>query len=493
MQKIFRTIILAVVLCTTIYSQLDSVIFVKWGAFNDTPFCFCDDQNGDGYNDIMIKDFDNGIGKVRIYPGGPLIDTIPFWEVKRDFSAVAIDINGDGHRDIVTFPYDGAGKLAVYYGGPLLDTIPDYYIQFPVPSTATGIIIDPAGTKIDMNGDGIEELVFWYGQYPNDTLYLYETGSKFTGEPRAKIAGEYFRHKIWRVQFGDLNGDGCSDLWIEFHDPVWPNPNTRFDVIYGEPEWDLSARFSYQADITGYIGDGLSFSSSIISDFNGDGKDDWLHSNKGQYPYFYGRMVSSGGYPPTQYPTAYRGLNTQDRGPLGGFKMDVGDVNGDGLQDLMLSVGYDEQWLWLGGRPALDDVANKKYFGAKGRGHVGDITGDGVDDLALVFNSAPGSTGYRYAVIIAGDRNLVSVKDGEKPQNPNTLRLFAYPNPFNPSTKISYTVPSPGEVTLSIYNVSGELVEQRILGERSAGSYEEELNLGKTGASSGVYFAEITF
>ncbi|MBW7872447.1 MAG: T9SS type A sorting domain-containing protein [Ignavibacteria bacterium] len=454
----------------------------------------CDDQNGDGYNDILIADVDNGISNIKIFPGGPLMDTIPFWQVKIDFTAVTIDINGDGYRDIVTFPSVGASHLAVYYGGPLLDTIPDYLIQFPIPSSATGMIVNSAGSRIDMNGDGIEELAFWYGQWPNDTLYFYETGSKFTGVPKQRYAGELFNQKMDSpLMFGDINGDGCSDLWIELYDPTLPNTNTRYNVIYGDPEFNLAERFSYQHDGTGYIMDGLTIASRIISDFNGDGKDDWLHPNDGQYLYFYGKMVNSGGYPPTEFPTAYRGLNTQDRGPLLGFKMDVGDVNGDGIQDLMLSIGYSEQWLWLGGIPKWGNTANKKFNGATGRGFVGDVTGDGVDDLALVYDYDGNSYGYGYAVIVAGDRNLVSVGDGEEPQIPNTLRLVTYPNPFNPSTKISYTVPSTGGVTISIYNVSGELIEQRDLGERFAGSYEEEINLGKTGASSGVYFAEITF
>jgi hypothetical protein len=204
MKNYIKSIIITVVLCTTVYSQLDSIVFVKWGWHTNTPFRVCDDQNGDGYNDILIADVDNGISNIKIFPGGPLMDTIPFWQVAIDFTAVTIDINGDGHRDIVTFPYVGASHLAVYYGGLLLDTIPDYLIQFPVPSTATGMIINSAGSRIDMNGDGIEELAFWYGQWPNDTLYFYETGSKFTGVPKQRYAGELFNLKMGT----DLN---CSE------------------------------------------------------------------------------------------------------------------------------------------------------------------------------------------------------------------------------------------------------------------------------------------
>jgi len=488
-----KSIIITVVLCTTVYSQLDSVVFVKWGWHTNSPFRVIDDQNGDGYNDILILDVDNGISSIKIYPGGPSIDTIPFWQVKIDFTGVTYDINGDGHLDIVTFPYVGASHLAVYYGGPLLDTIPDYLIQFPVPSTATGMIVNSAGSRIDMNGDGIEELAFWYGQWPNDTLYFYETGSKFTGVPKQKYAGEQFNLKMGIfLEFGDLNGDGCSDFWIFLNDPVGSYDKTRLNVIYGDPDFSFENRFSYQQDMTGYIGDGLTAVSHIISDFNGDGKDDWLHPNNGQYIYFYGKMINSGGYPPTEFPTAYRGLNTQNRGPITGLNVNVGDVNGDGIKDLMIGIGYSEQWLWLGGRPTIDNIANKKFVGATGRGFVGDVTGDGVDDLALVFDYEGHAYGYGYAVIVAGDRNLVSVREGEDVQIPNTIKVEAYPNPFNPTTRISYTIPSTGSVTLSVYTISGELIDQRDLGERLPGSYQEEITLGAKGAASGVYFAEIT-
>jgi hypothetical protein len=142
---------------------------------------------------------------------------------------------------------------------------------------------------------------------------------------------------------------------------------------------------------------------------------------------FTGNMVNSGGYPPTEFPTAYRGLNTQDRGPLSSLKMEVGDVNGDGTKDLMRSIGYSEQWLWLGGLPKWGNTANKKYNGATGRGFVGDVTGDGVDDLALVYDYEGYSSGYGYAVIVAGDRNLVSVQEENPASVPSSLKVEAYP------------------------------------------------------------------
>lgn len=38
------------------------------------------------------------------------------------------------------------------------------------------------------------------------------------------------------------------------------------------------------------------------------------------------------------------------------------------------------------------------------------------------------------------------------------LEVFAYPNPFNPSTTISYTLKEPSKITLQIYNRLGQFV-----------------------------------
>ena len=86
-----------------------------------------------------------------------------------------------------------------------------------------------------------------------------------------------------------------------------------------------------------------------------------------------------------------------------------------------------------------------------------------------------------------------TVATTENEENLFQYKLYNnYPNPFNPTTKIKYTLTTTGEVTLSIISVSGELLEKRELGEISPGSYEEEINLRSKNAASGVYFAEIT-
>jgi hypothetical protein len=74
------------------------------------------------------------------------------------------------------------------------------------------------------------------------------------------------------------------------------------------------------------------------------------------------------------------------------------------------------------------------------------------------------------------------------------LSVSNYPNPFNPRTTVSYTVPSRGPVTISIYDANGARVATLFKGERAAGAYSVQWD-GRTDnaavAASGVYFARI--
>ena len=67
-----------------------------------------------------------------------------------------------------------------------------------------------------------------------------------------------------------------------------------------------------------------------------------------------------------------------------------------------------------------------------------------------------------------------------------------YPNPFNPSTKIFYTMPKAGHLTLKVYNVRGELVKTLIDGqiEQSGHVMWDGTNDQGSNVSSGVYFYE---
>jgi len=62
----------------------------------------------------------------------------------------------------------------------------------------------------------------------------------------------------------------------------------------------------------------------------------------------------------------------------------------------------------------------------------------------------------------------------------------AYPNPFNPSTTISFTVPEAGDVTLRIFDLSGREITTLVNGQVEAG--EHTLEWTAEGLPSGTYF-----
>lgn len=62
----------------------------------------------------------------------------------------------------------------------------------------------------------------------------------------------------------------------------------------------------------------------------------------------------------------------------------------------------------------------------------------------------------------------------------------AFPNPFNPATTISYSIPEPENVKIVVYNASGQ--EMTVIFEGHTGAGKHEVVFNAAGLSSGVYF-----
>ncbi len=77
----------------------------------------------------------------------------------------------------------------------------------------------------------------------------------------------------------------------------------------------------------------------------------------------------------------------------------------------------------------------------------------------------------------------------EKPSLPKEFGLKSYPNPFNASTNIAFSLEQPGNVRLEIYNTLGQLTD--ILADRhfEPGNYTVKFNA--EAYSSGIYFARL--
>ncbi len=83
---------------------------------------------------------------------------------------------------------------------------------------------------------------------------------------------------------------------------------------------------------------------------------------------------------------------------------------------------------------------------------------------------------------------------GVRPGAPGVPAVFAlyqnYPNPFNPSTKINYSLPRASNVTLTVYNILGQKVATLVDGRQEAGSFTVTWDARQYG--SGMYFYQLT-
>jgi hypothetical protein len=72
-----------------------------------------------------------------------------------------------------------------------------------------------------------------------------------------------------------------------------------------------------------------------------------------------------------------------------------------------------------------------------------------------------------------------------------SINLDNFPNPFNPMTTISFSLPKPGNVTLKVFDIRGHLVKSLVDGHLDATTHEVQWNgtdnQGRQ-AASGVYY-----
>jgi hypothetical protein len=83
---------------------------------------------------------------------------------------------------------------------------------------------------------------------------------------------------------------------------------------------------------------------------------------------------------------------------------------------------------------------------------------------------------------------LSDVEENEVLEDFHVLRN--YPNPFNPSTTIEFSVPVQSNVNITLHNVLGEELDILFTDEISSGIHQIELNASNL--ASGVYFVAMT-
>ncbi|RKY57066.1 MAG: hypothetical protein DRP89_00155 [Candidatus Neomarinimicrobiota bacterium] len=127
-----------------------------------------------------------------------------------------------------------------------------------------------------------------------------------------------------------------------------------------------------------------------------------------------------------------------------------------------------------------------------------------------VFNTlnSPLSTDYIWCLNIDSDdtkwigtwggglflynENGISEIDINEVQNhiSKSISISNYPNPFNTTTTISFTIPSSGGTSIEVFDLRGKLVKTLLNKELRKGSYEIQFNADKL--SSGIYICKIS-
>jgi hypothetical protein len=390
------------------------------------------------------------------------------------------DINGDGLADLVVGAYaasangvGNSGKTYVVYGKTNTTAIDvqtlnagtssaGFVINGAGLSAAEGISVSSAG---DVNGDGFADvLVAGYTSTSNGaanpgTNYVVFGSSSTSPVNLTAVASGTGGFRIdtpnqgstpMIANAGDVNGDGLADLVIastgDFTNYTSSSSGYSF-VVFGKTNgspvnW---SGLTNGASTSGYVINGgtsvgSSFGVATAGDVNGDGLSDLVMGSKdGNSFVVFGKTSGAAiSLPSWSSGTSTEGfaINAAGTADLAGLSVSyAGDINGDGLSDLVVGSGLADpvgkadagkvyvvygktdntaislSKVALGsGGFVINGQSAANYLGGSNSGsfqnenvtYAGDVNGDGYDDLLVSSNSA----GKTY--VIYGGNQFVS-------------------------------------------------------------------------------------
>jgi peptidase C25-like protein/type IX secretion system substrate protein len=121
----------------------------------------------------------------------------------------------------------------------------------------------------------------------------------------------------------------------------------------------------------------------------------------------------------------------------------------------------------------------------------GHSNNSGNVDLTLSEEIASGDTITCWVSgenILLSDTTLVAVESGIDRSFSHVL-LDNYPNPFNPSTTIEYSIPNNTEIDMRIFDVQGKMVKVLYQDHQTAGQHE--INFDASDLSAGMYICRL--
>jgi len=384
------------------------------------------------------------------------------------------DFNGDGYDDMVVGTpftyYANPGKTYLVYGGPDDDPASRTLSPTNVDVTFVGESRDSAGFTTssagDINRDGLDDLLIatWPGRFsqlagPAEVHLVYgrPDSQRLTGQfslanadasfvlnQPYNVPNPYLRWGFELSLGGDIDGDGALDLLIGAY---WADPDGRVNagetyLFYGDRTAPFTGEYNLEAADAIFTGDeagsGTGWAVSADGDFNGDGRDDIVVTTPiYQETYVvYGRASEQrimGRIGPSDADATFVGVSPPNQ-YAGSSVSTSGDVNGDGVDDLLIGASHAE--------PGKEDLSSSAYllFGKTGGNAwsgvtslsdadvtfsgiaasyesteglsirvstAGDINGDGVDDVLIGAHEAPGDPSSYLAGAQGGKAFLV--------------------------------------------------------------------------------------
>jgi hypothetical protein len=343
------------------------------------------DVDADGVDDLVVGAYFSNFagwhsGAVRVYSGvdGALLHVFHGSAADVELGravAGAGDVDGDGHADVIAGAALAAfqrGIARVWSGrtGALL-----HEFQGVLVGDRLGISVAGAG---DVNADGFDDVIVgaFFG-YTNQYARVF-SGRDGTLLYEFMPVGEFgFGQSV--AGAGDVDGDGHADLVVGAYRDLSIQVTCLAKVFSGRTGALLH-------NLPGAFGDQFGWSVASMGDVDGDGLDDLaIGADAGGYVNLY-----SGGTGALLH--TFRGSHTDDR--FGASVASAGDVNGDGVKDLVVGAPADDHhgtdagavWVFSGASRAQLFVAYGESPGDQFGTSVssaGDVDRDRFDDLAI--------------------------------------------------------------------------------------------------------------
>jgi len=319
------------------------------------------DVNDDGYDDIIVGAYGEAggapdAGRAYLFSGqtGAILRTLvsPNPEHTGEFGrsvSGAGDVNDDGYPDVVIGAHaeDGgalqAGRIYVISGldGSVLHTI-----QSPYPQADGHFGFSVAGIA-DVNNDDHDDIiagaVFENGGAPvSGRAYVFSGSDGTVLHTLIPLGPQQSGFFGWSVaDAGDVNNDGVHDVIVGARNETSSAQNSgRAHIYSGMTGEIIHTLLSPCPENTGYFG----WSVDAAGDMNADGYDDVMigayNENGAGIPQAGRAYVFSGQTADTL--ATIVSPNPEDTGLFGIAVSSAGDVNNDGMNDLVIGASYED-------------------------------------------------------------------------------------------------------------------------------------------------------